>query len=126
LCEGGFGGNTMLNHGCSQEVLLSNKQTTKMAKTLLAFHPETTHIANEQLHLSIHVVALTELSQAIDIMQELIDRFPQGLMKADVDGNTPMHLTAKVNNLAGVQVLVEKSFRRPQPMQKSKASSQWI
>jgi ankyrin repeat protein len=117
LCEGGFGGNTMLHHGCSQEVLLSNKQAMKMVKALLAFHPETAHVANEQLRLPLHVVALTEVSQAIDIMQELIDRFPQGLMKADMDGNTPMHLAAKVNNLAGVQVLVEKSFRRPQHMQ---------
>jgi hypothetical protein len=79
--------------GCSQEVLMSNKQVTKMVKALLAFHPETAHITNEQFHLPLHVVALTELSQAIDIMQELIDRFPQGLMMQKKQGKFPMDLT---------------------------------
>ena len=119
LCEGGSDGNTMLHQGCSQEVVLSNAQAVKMVKALLAFHPETASATNLRKRLPLHVISLTDAPQAIDIMEELIERYPRGMLQRDADGNTPMHLAAAVNNIHGVRKLVEHSFRQPQHLQNS-------
>jgi hypothetical protein len=114
LCEDGEGGDTMLHYGCSSEVVLSNKQALKMVKALLAFHPETASATNARLRIPLHVIALTDAPQANDIMEELIERYPRGLLQTDKDGNTPMHLAAAVNNIRGVRTLVTHSFSQPQ------------
>ena len=101
-------------------MVLSNKQALKMVKALLAFHPETAHVTNARGRLPLHVIALTEAPQANDIMLELIERYPRGLMQVDVDGNTPMHLAAAVNNITGSRTLVEHSYRQPQHIQNFK------
>ena len=104
----------MLHQSCSQHVVLSNTRALTMVKALLAFHPETAHAVNAFSQLPIHVAAMTESPQAIDIMDQLIRCYPKGLLHGDHVGNTPMHIAASVNNIAGVRKLVEHSFRQAQ------------
>ena len=114
LPVGSKDGNSMLHHACSQQVVISNKQAVKIVKALLAFHPETAHITNAQKQIPLHTIALTDAPHATEIMDELIQRYPKGLLSVDVHGNTPLHLAASVNNVTGVRTLVQYSFRQPQ------------